>query len=207
MAPGRLACAVVSELPAPGTVRPVTRWGEPVMHRTLQPVTAFDDELATLVADMVATMYAAEGVGLAASQIGVDRALFVFDCPDDDHVRHSGVVCNPRLTLPSGDDRNLDDADEGCLSFPGAFVPCPRPDWARVDGVDQAGAPVSHEGTGLLARCLQHETDHVYGTVFGDRISTKARRRLAEAQEASAHEFPPDWPVGISAEPHEGESV
>ncbi len=166
----------MSELPAPGTVRPITRWGEQVMHRTLQPVTAFDDELATLVADMVATMYAAEGVGLAAQQIGVDRALFVFDCPDDDHVRHSGVVCNPRLTLPSGDDRKLDDADEGCLSFPGAFVSCPRPDWARVDGVDQDGGPVSYEGKGLFARCLQHEIDHLHGRLFIDHMGAFKRR-------------------------------
>lgn len=188
-------------------MRPVTRWGTPVMHRRLQQVTAFDDELGALVADMVATMYAAEGVGLAANQIGVDLAVFVFDCPDDEHERTRGVVCNPRLTLPQGEDRNLDDGDEGCLSFPGAFVPCARPDQARVDGVDQHGEPVAYEGSGLLARCLQHETDHLYGTVFGDRISTKARRRLTREQQAAADDFPPDWPVGADSSPHEGGSV
>ena len=75
-------------LPEGGTVRPMTRWGTPVMHRPQQPVTAYDDELRALVADMVATMYAADGVGLAACQIGVDLAVFVFDCPDESGERH-----------------------------------------------------------------------------------------------------------------------
>jgi len=186
----------VDELPAGGTVRPITRWGDPVMHRALAPVTVFDDELAALVADMAATMYAADGVGLAANQIGVDRSVFVFDCPDDDHVRHRGVVCNPRLTLPEGKDRSLEDAEEGCLSYPGAFVTCTRPDWARVEGVDHTGADVAYEGKGLLARCLQHETDHLHGTVFGDRLPQKLRRRLQRDQEEVADDFPDDWPVG-----------
>ncbi len=177
-------------------MRPITRWGDPVMHRALAPVTVFDDELAALVADMAATMYAADGVGLAANQIGVDRSVFVFDCPDDDHVRHRGVVCNPRLTLPEGKDRNLEDAEEGCLSYPGAFVTCTRPDWARVEGVDHTGADVAYEGKGLLARCLQHETDHLHGTVFGDRLPQKLRRKLQREHEDVAHDFPDDWPVG-----------
>ncbi|WP_246119751.1 peptide deformylase, partial [Aeromicrobium flavum] len=75
------------------------------MHHELRDVTDFDDELATLVADMVATMYAAEGVGLAANQVGVDLKVFVFDCPDDDQQRITGVVCNPVLRLPDGTDR------------------------------------------------------------------------------------------------------
>ena len=188
-------------------MRPITRWGAPVMHRRLATVTSFDDELAVLVADMVATMYAADGVGLAANQIGVDRAVFVFDCPDDEHVRQRGVVCNPRLTLPEGKDRNLDDADEGCLSYPGGFVTCTRPDWARVDGVDHTGAEVSYEGKGLLARCLQHESDHLYGTVFGDRLPKKLRRMLEREHEAVADEFPADWPVGAPVHRHEDGSV
>lgn len=182
-------------LPEGGTVRPMTRWGTPVMHAPQQKVTSYDDDLGTLAADMVATMYAAEGVGLAACQIGVDLAMFVFDCPDDDGVRVVGVVCNPVLTLPEGKDRRLDDSDEGCLSFPGAFVECPRPDYARVDGFGLDGEPVTFEGTGLLARCLQHETDHTLGTVFGDRLPTKARKRLQKAHDKSVEEFPADWPV------------
>ena len=182
-------------LPEGGTVRRMTRWGTPVMHRPQAQVTAYDDALATLVADMVATMYAADGVGLAACQIGVDQAVFVFDCPDDDGERWVGVVCNPTLTLPEGKDRRLDADDEGCLSFPGAFVECARPDTARVDGFGVDGSPVTFEGNGLLARCLQHETDHTYGTVFGDRISAKARKKLGKEQARVADEFPDAWPA------------
>ncbi|QCW50690.1 peptide deformylase [Nocardioides dongxiaopingii] len=182
-------------LPTGGTVRPMTRWGTPVMHRPQALVTAYDDELRTLVADMVATMYAADGVGLAACQIGVDRAVFVFDCPDDDGVRTVGVVCNPVLTLPEGKDRHLEVADEGCLSFPGAFVDCGRPDFASVSGTGVDGEPVEFAGDGLLARCLQHETDHTLGTVFGDRIPTRARKKLQKQHDAAAEDYPPGWPV------------
>ena len=189
--------AASPDLPANGTVRPVTRWGTDVMHRPQQPVTEFDDGLRTLVADMVATMYAAEGVGLAACQIGVDRSVFVFDCPDDTGTHHQGVVCNPRLQLPEGRDRKLDDGDEGCLSFPGAFVPLARPDYAVVEGEDLEGNPVRYEGRGLLARCLQHETDHCNGTVFGDRLNRRSRKKLEKQHEEMAEEFPPDWPVGV----------
>ena len=187
--------APYGQLPTGGTVRPITRWGTPVMHRPQQQVTAFDEELHTLVADMVATMYAADGVGLAACQIGVDAAVFVFDCPDESGERTVGVVCNPELTLPEGRERQLDDADEGCLSFPGAFVECARPDRASVTGQGLDGSPVSFEGTGLLARCLQHETDHTRGTVFGDRLSTKARKKLTKEHDKQVEDFPPGWPV------------
>ena len=182
-------------LPLGGAVRPITRWGTPVMHRRQQPVETYDDELRSLVADMVATMYAADGVGLAACQIGVDRAVFVFDCPDESGERTVGVVCNPVLTLPEGRDRRLDESDEGCLSYPGAFVECARPDFATVTGTGLDGEPVEFSGDGLLARCLQHETDHTKGTVFGDRLPTKARKRLQKAMEKAADEFPESWPA------------
>jgi peptide deformylase len=172
------------QLPEGGTARPITRWGTPVMHRPQQPVTEYDDALRALAADMVATMYAADGVGLAACQVGEDVAMFVFDCPDEEGERTAGVVCNPVLTLPEGRDRSLDESDEGCLSFPGAFVECARPDFATVTG------------DGLLARCLQHETDHTNGTVFGDRLATKARKKLQKAHDKTAAEFPPEWPAG-----------
>lgn len=183
------------DLPAGGTVRPMTRWGTEVMHRPQTAVTSYDDALRALVADMVATMYAADGVGLAACQIGVDQAVFVFDCPDASGERHVGIVCNPVLTLPEVKDRQLDDSDEGCLSFPGAFVPCARPDWASVTGTGLDGEPVTFAGDGVLARCLQHETDHTLGTVFGDRLSTKARKKLQKQHEQVAEEYPPSWPA------------
>jgi peptide deformylase len=182
-------------LPVGGSVRPITRWGTPVMHRPQQRVTAYDEGLRALAADMVATMYAADGVGLAACQIGEDLAVFVFDCPDASGRHVVGVVCNPTLTLPEGRDRRLDDDDEGCLSFPGAFVECARPDRARVDGFGLSGEPVSFEGDGLLARCLQHETDHTYGTVFGDRVSTRNRKKLQKAHDKLADDYPAGWPA------------
>ena len=182
-------------LPEGGVVRPMTRWGTPVMHRRQADVTAYDDDLRTLVADMVATMYAADGVGLAACQVGVDLRVFVFDCPDDSGDHTVGVVCNPVVTLPEGKDRNLEEAEEGCLSFPGAFIDCARPDFARVDGFGVDGSPVMFEGDGLLARCLQHETDHTLGTVFADRLPTKAQKKLRKIQAKVADEFPPGWPA------------
>jgi peptide deformylase len=183
-------------LPEGGKVRPMTRWGTPVMHRPKKKVEVFDATLAELAADMVATMYAAEGVGLAADQIGEDVAIFVFDCPDATGQRTVGVVCNPVLTLPEGEDRHLDVDLEGCLSFPGAFVDCARPDWAAVDGLGLDGEPVHFEGNGLLARCLQHETDHTNGTVFGDRISAKARKKLTKEHDRLAKDYPAEWPAG-----------
>ncbi|WP_181311055.1 peptide deformylase [Nocardioides campestrisoli] len=182
-------------LPQGGRVRPITRWGTPVMHRPQARVTSFDADLTALAADMVATMYAADGVGLAACQIGEDVAMFVFDCPDDSGRHTVGVVCNPVLVLPEGKDRHLEEDDEGCLSFPGAFVPCARPDHARVEGVGLDGEPVAFEGDGLLARCLQHETDHTLGTVFGDRVATKQRKRLQKAHDKAVADYPPGWPA------------
>ncbi len=188
-----------AELPSGGTVRPVTRWGAEVMHRTARPVTSYDEELHALVADMTATMYAADGVGLAACQIGVDLAVFVFDCPDDDGTIHRGVVCNPVVELPEGKDRQLDDSEEGCLSYPGAFVDCARPDHAKVFGQGLDGGDVVYEGGGLFARCLQHETDHTVGTVFGDRLNDRLRKKLRKQMEAAAEDYPGQWPVGATA--------
>lgn len=186
-------------LPEGGTVRPMTRWGTPVMHRPQAAVTTYDDALRALAADMVATMYAADGVGLAACQIGEDVAMFVFDCPDDSGERTVGLVCNPVLSLPEGSDRRLDEAEEGCLSFPGAFVELARPDTATVTGTGLDGEPVSFSGDGLLARCLQHETDHTLGTVFGDRLPTKARKRLTKDHDRAADDYPLDWPASPGA--------
>lgn len=182
-------------LPTGGTVRPITRWGEDVMHRPARPVTCFDEDLRTLVADMVATMYAANGVGLAACQIGVDLSVFVYDCPDASGVHQQGVVCNPQVALPEGRDRQLDEDEEGCLSFPGAFVPCARPDFATVTGQDLDGHDITVSGDGLLARCLQHESDHLQGRVFGDRLSSRVMKKLRKQMEAAAEDYPPGWPA------------
>jgi peptide deformylase len=182
-------------LPAGGAIRPVVRWGTPVMHRRQADVTAYDDALRELAADLVATMYAADGVGLAACQVGADLRMFVFDCHDASGQRTVGVVCNPEVVLPEGRDRRLEEDEEGCLSLPGGYVPLARPDQATVHGTGLDGAPVTFSGDGMLARCLQHETDHTLGTVFGDRLSTRLRKRLDKNHEKVADRYPPDWPV------------
>lgn len=179
-----------------GNVRPITRWGTPVMHAKTRPVTDFaDPEFRTLVRDMFATMKAAAGVGLAATQVGVDVAVFVYDCPDADDRRHVGVVCNPVVTLPEGRDRRLESGEEGCLSLPGAYQPLSRPDRATCAGQDADGNDITVEGTGLLARCLQHETDHLNGTVFGDRLSARTRKKLYAQHESLADRYLDDWPI------------
>ena len=119
----------------------------------------------------------------------------MFDCPDSSGERTVGVVCNPELELPEGRDRRLDEDDEGCLSFPGAFTPLARPDSARVTGTGLDGEPVEFSGDGLLARCLQHETDHTRGTVFGDRLATKARKRLQKEHDEAVPDYPEEWPA------------
>ena len=183
------------DLTTGGRVLPITRWGTPVMHAPTRPVETFDDELRELVRDMFATMEAATGVGLAATQVSRDLAVFVYDCPDDDEVRHVGVVCNPVVELPEGKERNLETGDEGCLSYPGAYQELARPDHAVCRGQDAYGNPVEVRGTGLFSRCLQHETDHLNGIVFGDRLSGRARKKLRQQHEDLAARYPDDWPV------------
>ncbi|MFI6908407.1 peptide deformylase [Nonomuraea sp. NPDC050394] len=174
-----------------GIARPITIVGTPVLHTPCRPVEHFDDDLARLVEDMFASMYAAKGVGLAANQIGVDLRVFVYDCPDADDVFRKGVIVNPRLELPPVKDRNLDTDDEGCLSVPGPRAVVGRPDLATCHGFDAAGEPVTVHGTGVLARCLQHETDHLNGMLYIDRLPAAARKAVMaefrEHQEAPAH--------------------
>jgi peptide deformylase len=192
--------STVDELRTGGTVLPIVRWGKPILHRRTRPVTEFDDELLDLLRNMFATMYAAEGVGLAATQVGVDLAVFVYDCPDDDHVRHVGVMCNAEVSLPEGKERKLHASDEGCLSLPGAYIELARPDRAICRGQDQNGQQVEVVGTGLLARCLQHETDHLNGIVFGDRLAGRARKKLYALHEDASDLYPEDWPVNPRAD-------
>jgi peptide deformylase len=105
------------------------------------------------------------------------------------------VFCNPEVTLPEGKDRVLETVEEGCLSLPGAYAQLARPDHATCRGVDAYGHPFEITGTGTLSRCLQHETDHLNGTVFGDRLAGRARKKLFAAHENMAESYPVDWPV------------
>ncbi|MFD5253348.1 peptide deformylase [Streptomyces bobili] len=159
-----------------GSVRRITETGEGVLHRPCRDVTEFGPDLAALIDDMFLTMYVAEGAGLAANQVGVGLRLFVYDCPDDEGVRHVGHLVNPVLEPLDPAHRRLLDEGEGCLSVPGAVMDVPRPDRALVRGLDRDGEPLLIEGTGYFARCLAHETDHVNGQVYLDRLSRRDRK-------------------------------
>ena len=174
-------------------VRPIVILGDPVLHKPTTPVPigpdgSLPDDLGDLITDMFDTMDAANGVGLAANQIGVGLRVFVYDCADErgkaDYRR--GVIVNPVLetseipeTMP---DPETD--DEGCLSVPGESFPCGRAQWAKVTGVDGEGNPVAVEGTGLFARMLQHETGHLDGYLYVDRLigrHARAAKRAAKS--------------------------
>ncbi|MBZ4017883.1 peptide deformylase [Streptomyces purpurogeneiscleroticus] len=161
-----------------GRVRPMRLLGDPTLHAPCEEVTEFGPELARLVEDMFATMYAARGVGLAANQIGVAQRVFVYDCPDDEDVRHLGHVVNPRLVAVDGE---LLRGPEGCLSLPGIEAGTPRHDEAVVEGVTLDGEPCRISGTGFFARCLQHECDHLDGGLYLDHLTGLRRRRALRA--------------------------
>ena len=157
------------------TIRPIVICGEPVLHQPTRPVTEFGTtELETLIQDMFETNEAAHGAGLAANQIGDDRRLFIYDCPDHG-TRRRGYIINPTIeTSPIPTNMpDPDDDSEGCLSVPGENFPTGRADWARVKGFDSDGEPIEVEGTGFFARCLQHETDHLDGYLYIDRLIGK----------------------------------
>ncbi|MFI9172617.1 peptide deformylase [Streptomyces lincolnensis] len=160
---------------ARGRVRPLSLLGDDVLHTPCEDVTDFGPELADLVEDLFATMYAAEGVGLAANQIGRSLRVFVYDCPDDEDQRHLGHLVNPRLVEADG---LVLRGPEGCLSLPGLEAGTERYDHAVVEGFTTTGEPVTVHGTGFFARCLQHECDHLEGRVYADRLTGWRHRRL-----------------------------
>ena len=153
-------------------IHPIRIVGDPVLRTPTRPVTSFDDDLRQLVADLFETNTAANGAGLAANQIGVDLRVFIYDLNDDDGVRQRGAVVNPtveKTEVPTSMP-DPDDDWEGCLSVPGESFPTGRAAWAKVLGFDEHGQPVAVEGGGYLARCFQHETDHLDGTLYLDRL-------------------------------------
>jgi peptide deformylase len=153
--------------------------GDPVLHTPTRPVTEFDESLGALIDDMFAALAVAGGVGLAAPQIGVDLAVFVYDCPDETGTHQVGHVVNPTIST-SGD---LETTDEGCLSVPGPYHELPRRRQATVRGVDKTGAELEVSGTGFFARCLQHETDHLRGILYIDHLPRNRRRRVLRDME------------------------
>jgi peptide deformylase len=158
-----------------GTPRKVTVVGDPVLHKVSRRVSAFDDSLSELIDDMFATMAIASGVGLAAPQVGVDLAVFVYDCPDAEGKQHLGHMVNPSIVSTSGP---IDEGEEGCLSVPGPYHELARPSLATARGVDKTGRPIEVTGTGYFARCLIHETEHLQGILYIDHLPRNRRRRV-----------------------------
>ncbi|MFE7531859.1 peptide deformylase [Kitasatospora sp. NPDC057542] len=162
------------------TVLRITEVGEEILRRACRTATEEDfgsERLARLIDDMFTTMHVADGCGLAANQVDVDLRLFVYDCPDDDGVRHTGHVLNP-VVEEQDPGRALIEETEGCLSVPGANTRLARPARTVVRGVNQHGEPIVIDGTGYFARCLQHETDHLNGGLYIDRLSARDRKRM-----------------------------
>ncbi len=175
-----------------GSRRRITVVGEAVLALPCREVTELGTkDLHALIDDMFATNEIANGVGLAANQIGVDLRIFVYDCPDAYGIRHVGHIVNPRVVSTSGTE--LIEEHEGCLSVPGASAALERPRVAVVEGVDQRGNPLRIEGVGLFARCLLHETDHLDGKLYLDHLSARDRRRAMRDMEAVKDETWAEW--------------
>jgi peptide deformylase len=147
-------------------IRPILRYGEGVLQTTANPVTDITPDIETLIDDMIQTMYAAPGVGLAAPQVGVPLRIFVADVSGGRTASDLLTFVNPRLVEAEGIQRE----DEGCLSLPGFTSSVARPTRAVVKGLDRNGREQVVEGTGLLARCFLHELDHLEGRLFVDHL-------------------------------------
>ena len=157
-------------------LQPIRLFGDPVLRTPAEPVTTFDKELRTLVADLTDTMMDAPGVGLAAPQIGVSLRVFAYWV--DDVVGH---LINPSLDLSDEEQ----DGEEGCLSLPGLLYDTKRAMRVVAKGMNEHGEPVLIEGSELLARCVQHETDHLDGILFIDRLDPVVRKlAMKEIREA-----------------------
>ena len=152
----------------------IRQYPDPVLRMEARPVEEFDDDLHRLVARMKDLMKDANGVGLAATQVGVLRRVFVF-APDDERVL---VLVNPELET-KGDETATD--DEGCLSIQGVTVPVVRPTAVRLEGRDEQGQEVGYDLEGIAARIVQHEFDHLDGTLMIDRTTPEARREAMGA--------------------------
>jgi peptide deformylase len=153
------------------SVRPIREFGDPVLRAPCEPVTSFDDRLARLVTDLTDTCRLPGRAGLAAPQIGVSLRVFAWNVDGSE-----GYVINPRLVSSDG----RQEGPEGCLSIPGLYLPTVRAAHAVVAGVDLDGREIEVAGAGLMARCLQHELDHLDGRLYLDRLSRADRRYALE---------------------------
>jgi len=149
----------------------IVKYGDPVLAKPAEEVTVFDAGLRDLVANMFETMYAAPGVGLAANQVGISKRIFVMDCTSGNDPNRKFTVINPVIDVTEGEQVGR----EGCLSVPGYFFEIERPNRAVVKGLDVNGDPLELDVTGLEARCVCHETDHLNGKLLLTRISRLKR--------------------------------
>jgi peptide deformylase len=147
-------------------IRPIIRYGASVLHAPAAPVTDITGDIQRLIDDMVQTMYAAPGIGLAATQVGSPLRIFVCDLSVGRNAAELMAFINPEFVERDG----MQLEEEGCLSVPGFNATVARPSRAVVKALDRDGNELVVEGTGLLARCFQHEIDHLDGTVFVDRL-------------------------------------
>jgi peptide deformylase len=175
------------------TVQPIRLFGDPVLRTPAEPVVDFDKELRKLVDDLTDTMLEQSGAGLAAPQLGVGLRVFAFDV--DDVVGH---LVNPVLEFPDDEEQ---DGPEGCLSLPGLYFDTKRRTNVVAKGYNGYGDPLQLVGTGLLARCVQHETDHLDGVLFVDRLDADARKEAMRAIRQA------DWydagaPPTVKVSPH-----
>jgi peptide deformylase len=150
------------------SVKPIRLFGDPVLRTPADPVVTFDKELRVLVRDLTETLLDEGGAGLAAPQIGVGLRVFVFDV--DETV---GYLINPELAFPDDEEQ---DGPEGCLSIPGVYADTKRRQNVIATGVNEHGEPLQVVGAGLMARCVQHETDHLDGVLFLDRLDAAGRK-------------------------------
>jgi len=175
------------------TVQPIRLFGDPVLRTPADPVVDFDKELRNLVRDLVETMQDEGGAGLAAPQLGVGLRVFSFDV--DDVVGH---IVNPVLSFP---DEQEQDGPEGCLSIPGVYVDTKRRQHVIANGFNEHGDPIQVVGTGLMSRCVQHETDHLDGVLFLDRLDA-ASRKDAMKQIRAAEWYDAAKPPTVKESPH-----
>lgn len=155
----------------------ILHFPDPRLRIKAKPVEAVDAELQQLIDDMFETMYAAPGIGLAATQVNVHKRLIVIDVSDDQS--EPLVLINPEIL----DKRGVEEMQEGCLSVPGYYDNVQRADWVRVRALDRDGKPFELETDGLLAVCIQHEIDHLDGKLFVDYLSEAKRQRIRKRLE------------------------
>lgn len=149
----------------------VRKYGDPILRRKADAIRAVTPEIKGLIADMIETMYDQVGIGLAAPQVGIPLRLILVDDNKGGGVR---PLINPAITGRRGSV----EGEEGCLSIPGIFAPVVRAEWIRVSALDGDGAPLDFEASGLLARVIQHEIDHLDGILFIDRLDKVTRDRI-----------------------------